>query len=195
MRVLDACAAPGGKACHVAELEPGLAELVALDVDPARAARIESNVARLRLAARIVVGDCAQPAGWWDGRPFERILLDVPCSGTGVIRRHPDIKLLRRADDIGRFAAQQAMLLRACWGLLAPGGRLVYASCSVLSAENAGVVGAFLAGEPGAVAVTESARLLLPGTLPWRLAGPGCALASGAADADGFYYACLEKKY
>lgn len=194
MRVLDACAAPGGKACHVAELEPGLAELVALDVDAARAARIRSNLARLGLDARVVVGDAARPDAWWDGRPFDRVLLDVPCSGTGVIRRHPDIKLLRRAGDIGRFAAQQAALLRACWGLLAPGGRLVYASCSVLSAENAGVVAAFLAGEPAAVEATESARLSLPGALPWRLAGPGCALPSGAADADGFYYACLEKK-
>lgn len=194
MRVLDACAAPGGKACHVAELEPGLAELVALDVDPVRAARIESNLARLGLEARVVVGDAAEPGAWWDGRPFDRVLLDVPCSGTGVIRRHPDIKLLRREDDIARFAARQAALLSACWGLLAPGGRLVYASCSVLSAENAGVVGAFMAGQPAAVDVTESARLSLPGALPWRSAGPGSALPSGAADADGFYYACLEKK-
>jgi 16S rRNA (cytosine967-C5)-methyltransferase len=194
MRVLDACAAPGGKACHVAELEPGLAALVALEIDAARATRIDSNLARLRLAAQVIVGDCTRPAAWWDGRPFDRILLDVPCSGTGVIRRHPDIKLLRRADDIARFAAQQAALLRACWGMLAPGGRLVYASCSVLSAENAGVVGTFLAGEPAAVETTESARLLLPEAQPWRPAGPGCALPSGAADADGFYYACLEKK-
>ncbi|MBM4218992.1 MAG: 16S rRNA (cytosine(967)-C(5))-methyltransferase RsmB [Gammaproteobacteria bacterium] len=194
MRVLDACAAPGGKACHVAELEPDLAELVAVDIDAARATRIESNLARLRLSAHVVVGDAGQPATWWDGRPFERILLDVPCSGTGVIRRHPDIKLLRRADDVARFAVQQAALLRTCWGLLAPGGRLVYASCSVLAAENAGVVGGFMAEEPAAVEVTESARLLLPGALPWRPAGPGCALRSGAADADGFYYACLEKK-
>jgi 16S rRNA (cytosine967-C5)-methyltransferase len=194
MRVLDAGAAPGGKACHVAELEPDIAELVAVDIDAARATRIEANLARLRLSARVVVGDAGRPAAWWDGRPFDRILLDVPCSGTGVIRRHPDIKLLRRADDIARFAAQQAALLRACWGLLAPGGRLVYASCSVLAAENAGVVGGFMAGEPAAVDVTESARLLLPGVLPLRPAGPGCALPSGAADADGFYYACLEKK-
>jgi 16S rRNA (cytosine967-C5)-methyltransferase len=193
-RVLDACAAPGGKTCHVAELVPGLAELVALDVDAARSARIASNLARLGLAARVVVGDAAEPAGWWDGVPYDRILLDVPCSGTGVIRRHPDIKLLRRAADVPRFAARQAALLRSCWRLLAPGGRLVYASCSVLAAENAGVVGGFLASEPSAVEVTESARLLLPGAPPWRLAGPGCALASGAADADGFYYACLEKK-
>jgi len=194
MRVLDACAAPGGKACHVAELEPGLAELVALDVDAARAARIGSNLARLGLSARVLVGDATQPDAWWDRRPFDRILLDVPCSGTGVIRRHPDIKLLRRPDDVERFAVRQAELLAACWGMLAAGGRLVYASCSVLAAENAGVVGAFLAGEPAAVDATESARLSLPGALPWRSAGPGCALPSGAADADGFYYACLEKK-
>src|SRR5690606_31867062 len=121
------------------------------DVDAARAARIESNLARLGLAAQVMVGDAAEPGAWWDGRPFDRILLDVPCSGTGVIRRHPDIKLLRREDDIARFAARQAALLSACWRLLAPGGRLVYASCSVLSAENAGVVGAFLAGGPAAV--------------------------------------------
>jgi 16S rRNA (cytosine967-C5)-methyltransferase len=194
MRVLDACAAPGGKACHLLELEPGIAELVALDVDATRAARIESNLARLRLPARVVVGNAANPAEWWDGRPFERILVDVPCSGTGVIRRHPDIKLLRRAADIPRFAAQQSALLRAAWGLLAPGGRLAYASCSVFAAENGGVIGAFLEEAPGAVDVTESARLLLPGALPWQVAGPGCALASGAVDADGFYYACLEKR-
>ncbi len=194
MRVLDACAAPGGKACHLLERVPAVAELVALDMDAARAARIESNLARLRLEARIVVGDAGSPAKWWDGRPFERILLDVPCSGTGVIRRHPDIKLLRRPDDIPRFAARQAALLQSCFGLLAPGGRLVYASCSVLRAENAEVVGRFLAGEPSAADVTESARLLLPGALPWQLAEPGCALASAAADADGFYYACLEKR-
>ena len=194
MRVLDACAAPGGKACHALELEPGIAELVALDIDAGRAGRIEANLARLGLDARVVVGDAANPAAWWDGRPFERILLDVPCSGTGVIRRHPDIKLLRRADDIRRFAAQQASLLSSCYGLLATGGRLVYASCSILQAENAAVVRAFLAEEPMAVDVTESARLLLPGALPWQVAGPGCALASGAADADGFYYACLEKR-
>ena len=194
MRVLDACAAPGGKACHLLEIGPGIAELVALDVDANRAGRIEENLARLRLAARVVVGNAANPAEWWDGRPFERILLDVPCSGTGVIRRHPDIKLLRRAADIPRFAAQQSALLRAAWGLLAPGGRLAYASCSILAAENAGVVGDFLEETPAAVDVTESARLLLPGALPWQVAGPGCALASGAADADGFYYACLEKR-
>jgi 16S rRNA (cytosine967-C5)-methyltransferase len=194
MRVLDACAAPGGKTCHVLEREPRLAELVALDIDADRAARITSNLSRLGLEATVCVGDAAAPASWWDGRPFERILLDVPCSGTGVIRRHPDIKLLRRATDIPRFAAQQAALLGACFALLAPAGRLVYASCSILRDENAAVVGDFLDAEPAAVDVTESARLLLPGTPPWRQERPGFALPSGAAGADGFYYACLEKR-
>ncbi len=194
MRVLDACAAPGGKTCHLLELTPGLAELVALDIDAARARRIAQNLDRLGLAASVVTGDAADPAAWWDGRPFDRILLDVPCSGTGVIRRHPDIKILRRAADIARFAAQQSTLLEACFSLLAPGGRLVYASCSVLRAENAAVIGAFLEAGRQAADVTESARLLLPGAPPVQDAGPGCALPSGAADADGFYYACLEKR-
>ena len=193
MRVLDACAAPGGKACHILELEPGLAELVALDVDARRSERIAGNLSRLGLAATLVVGDALE-AGWWDGRPFDRILLDVPCSGTGVIRRHPDIKLLRRAADIARFAATQLALLRSVYALLAKGGRLVYASCSVLRAENTAVVGEFLTGEPTALDVTESARLLLPGVAPVQGPGPGCALPCGAADADGFYYACLEKR-
>ena len=193
MRVLDACAAPGGKACHILELEPGIAELVAIDVDPVRSARITDNLSRLRLDAKVVVGDAAS-TDWWDGTPFDRILLDVPCSGTGVIRRHPDIKLLRRPDDIPRFAAAQLALLRSVYALLAPGGRLLYASCSVLRPENAAVVGAFLEGEPSASDVTESARLLLPGVTPVQGPGPGCGLPSGAGDADGFYYACLEKR-
>ncbi|MBX3704442.1 MAG: 16S rRNA (cytosine(967)-C(5))-methyltransferase RsmB [Steroidobacteraceae bacterium] len=194
MRVLDACAAPGGKACHLLEAFPGISELVALDADPSRVERISSNLSRLGLPARVLTGDAARPAGWWDGRAFERILLDVPCSGTGVIRRHPDIKLLRRPDDIPRFATSQAGLLASAFGLLAPGGRLVYASCSVLAAENGAVVRAFLAANPQAVDATESARLLLPGAAPLVDTGTGCALPSGAADADGFYYACLEKR-
>jgi 16S rRNA (cytosine967-C5)-methyltransferase len=194
MRVLDACAAPGGKACHLLELTPGLGSLVALDIDAARAERIRSNLARQGLSAQVVVGDAQHPAPWWDRQPFDRVLLDVPCSGTGVIRRHPDIKILRRPDDIGRFAAKQGALLAANFALLAPAGRLVYSSCSVLAAENARVVAAFLDREPKAADVTESARLLLPGVLPGRHAGPGWALPSGSADADGFYYACLEKR-
>lgn len=194
MRVLDACAAPGGKACHVLELQPGLAELVAVDIDPGRATRIRDNLARLGLAASVKVGDATEPAGWWDGKPFDRILLDVPCSGTGVIRRHPDIKLLRRPADIPAFAARQQALLEAAWPMLVPGGRLLYASCSVLRAENAAVVEAFLAARPEAVEMTESARLFLPAPLPECGRGPGLALPTGAADTDGFYYACLDKR-
>lgn len=194
MRVLDACAAPGGKTCHLLELKPALAGLVALDVDETRAARIQENLARLGLEAQVAVGDAGEPAGWWDGGAFERILLDVPCSGTGVIRRHPDIKLLRRPEDIPAFANRQRRLLDAVWTLLAPGGRLVYASCSVLRAENAEVIGGFLADRPEAVEMTESARLFLPAPPPEPGRGPGLALPTGAADTDGFYYACLDKR-
>jgi 16S rRNA (cytosine967-C5)-methyltransferase len=192
-RVLDACAAPGGKTGHVLELQPELAELVAVDVSSERLARIADNLQRLRLSATIVAGDAAEPEAWWDGRPFERILLDVPCSATGVIRRHPDIKLLRRAEDIAALAAKQSQMLRALWPLLAPGGRLVYASCSALQAETAAVIEAFMAaGGPmrdvtaeafaasGAVGLTASARA-------------GQRIAAGTAGMDGFYYACLEK--
>jgi 16S rRNA (cytosine967-C5)-methyltransferase len=194
MRVLDACAAPGGKACHLLELEPGLGELVALDVDPARVGRIGENLARLGLAATVLVGDACAPAAWWDGRPFDRILLDVPCTGTGVIRRHPDIKLLRQPGDVAQFADRQQRLLAAAWPLLAPGGWLVYATCSVLQAENASQVARFLAANPAAVDVTESARLFWPAQPPATGPGPGVALLTGAADTDGFYYACIEKR-
>jgi 16S rRNA (cytosine967-C5)-methyltransferase len=193
-RVLDACAAPGGKTCHLLETVPGLGEVVALDVDGARTRRIEENLSRLGLAARVVVGDAADPAAWWDGRPFDRILLDVPCSGTGVIRRHPDIKVLRRPADIPALAAMQLRLLEAAWPLLAAGGRLVYASCSVLRAENASVIAAFIAADRGAVDVTESASLFEHGALQAPGPGPGHAILPGAAGTDGFYYACLRKQ-
>jgi 16S rRNA (cytosine967-C5)-methyltransferase len=184
MRVLDACAAPGGKACHLLERFPGI-ELTALDAAPERLARVRENLERLGLAAAVVAGDAADPAGWWDGRLFDRILLDAPCSGSGVIRRHPDIKLLRRPADIGALAARQAALLDALWPLLAPGGRLLYATCSVLKAENADQAKAFLARHPEARAVD----LGEPG---WgRRSGPGRQLLTGEAGVDGFYYACL----
>ena len=192
MRVLDACAAPGGKACHLAEEVADLAELVALDLDPARAARIQENLDRLGLKATVRVGDALDPT-LFAGQTFDRILLDAPCSGTGVIRRHPDIKWLRRATDIAPLVERQVRLLEALWPLLAPGGRFVYASCSVLRAENAAVIARFLAAHPGAVDVTESASLKLPG---WpaspAMHGPGVALVPGITGTDGFYYACLE---
>lgn len=194
MRVLDACAAPGGKTCHLLELVPGLAEVVALDVDPQRVARIRQNLERLGLEARVLTGDACEPLAWWDGRPFQRILVDAPCSGSGVIRRHPDIKLLRQPGDIPAFAGRQRRLLESAWTLLAPGGRLVYATCSVLKAENSGVISAFLDDFREAAEVTESVRLFLPAQPPATGPGPGLALLTGAADTDGFYYACIEKR-
>ncbi|MFM1885618.1 MAG: hypothetical protein RL026_775 [Pseudomonadota bacterium] len=195
--VLDACAAPGGKTGHLLEHTPGI-ELVALDSAAERMARVESNLQRLRRTARCVVADLLEPPDWWDGRPFDRILLDVPCSGTGVIRRHPDIKLLRRPADIAGFAAVQARLLAAATRLLRPGGRLVYVTCSTLPAENAALVAQVLA-EPGAALRRTAARLPVapPGQAAWNGEGGELQLlaqpASGDLRAahDGFYYACL----
>jgi len=179
-RVLDACAAPGGKTGHILERMPGLKELVALDVSTERLQRVARNLTRLDLRARLLDADLLSP-GWWDGRPFDRILLDAPCSATGVIRRHPDIKLLRRETDTAGFAANQLAMLNRCAGMLAPGGRLVYATCSLLAAENRGVVEAFLATQPGFRRCREDLQLL---PAP-RRAGP-------RALTDGFYYACLQ---
>jgi 16S rRNA (cytosine967-C5)-methyltransferase len=196
LRILDACAAPGGKTGHLLETFP-TATVVALDDDATRAARIDENLARLGLASRatVLVADATAPATWWDGRLFDRILLDVPCSGTGVIRRHPDIRLLRRATDIAGFVATQERLLSALWPLLAPGGLLLYASCSVLKAENGLLVRRFLRETPEAVDVTESARLTLE-ALPAVVSPglPGLVLLPGAADQDGFGYAVLRRQ-
>ena len=191
-RVLDACAAPGGKTCHLLEHVGGAAEVTALDASEPRLERVRENLERLGLSARVLAGDVLRPADWWDGTPFDRILLDVPCSATGVIRRHPDIKVLRRARDIPTLAPRQAAMLEAAWGLLRPGGTLLYTSCSVLRAEDEGVVEGFLAR-------TETAADLTPDrTRGWppRPAGqgPGYLVQSGEADMDGFYYACLGKR-
>lgn len=191
MRVLDACAAPGGKTCHVLERTPDLAELVAVDRSAARLKQLEQNLVRLKLQARIVVGNAARPDDWWDGKSFQRILLDVPCSATGVIRRHPDIKVLRRPTDAASLAAEQLRLLRSLWPLLEAGGCLLYASCSVLRAENEKVIAAFLDGEPAA-----AERKPLEGAFPGKHpAGPGVQILPGQAAMDGFYYACLEKRF
>ena len=191
MRVLDACAAPGGKTGHLLEHTEGLADVIAVDIDAQRVARVEENLRRLnRAAAKLVVADVRQPASFWDGRPFDRILLDAPCSSTGVIRRHPDIKLLRRSGDIAALAAVQLEILRATFGLLSLGGRLLYCTCSVLPEENQGVLESFLATESTARPVPLKIELA-PGALP---AGPGLQLLPGAeAGTDGFYYACVEK--
>ena len=192
MRVLDACAAPGGKTGHLLERTPQLEELVALDVDEERLSRVRENLSRLGRSATVQKGDVREPGTFWDGRSFERVLVDAPCSSTGVIRRHPDIKLLRRSSDVGGFAASQLAILRGAWRVLAPGGRLVYATCSVLPAENEEVLSRFLAEEPTCcVAATPPLHALPPGALPCRI---GIQLLPGArAGTDGFYYACLEK--
>jgi 16S rRNA (cytosine967-C5)-methyltransferase len=190
MRVLDACAAPGGKTGHLLEHTEGLSEVVAVDIDAQRLARVEENLSRLNRAARLVVADLRHPASFCEERSFERILLDAPCSSTGVIRRHPDIKLLRRADDIPSLAAVQLEILRATFSLLSEGGRLLYCTCSVLPDENQGVLESFLATESTARPVPLKTELV-PGALA---GGPGLQLLPGAeAGTDGFYYACVEK--
>jgi len=198
-RVLDACAAPGGKTGHLLELAPELAELTAVDVSSERLLRVTQNLQRLGLSARVIAGDAAEPASWWDGRGYDRILLDVPCSATGVIRRHPDIKLLRRAEDIPALAARQSQLLSSLWPLLLPGGRLLYASCSALQAETTAVIADFLANQPGARDVTAAGIQAL-GLSPLAAIVPAAAggahgyrIAAGSAGMDGFYYALLEK--
>jgi 16S rRNA (cytosine967-C5)-methyltransferase len=190
-RVLDACAAPGGKTCHIAERTADLATLLAIDRDAERVELIRGNLDRLGLSAALAVGDATKPAQWWDGRPFDRILLDVPCSATGVVRRHPDIKILRRPEDIPAFARLQTQLLSALWPLLVPGGRFVYASCSILSAENSRVIADFLAAQPQARVVLPDPALAGIGRA--RAGEPGLYLLVGEAGTDGFYYACLEK--
>jgi 16S rRNA (cytosine967-C5)-methyltransferase len=192
MRVLDACAAPGSKTSHLLEAAMGGLELTAVDIDAGRLGRVAENLQRLGLEARLVAADVRDPPAFWDGRPYDRILVDAPCSGTGVIRRHPDIKLLRRADDAAAFARTQLEILRAAFGMLAPGGRLVYATCSVLPPENEALVMRFLAEEPlASPAVMPRGEALAPGGIA---TGAGTQLlCGGAAGSDGFYYACLEK--
>ncbi|HEU4618100.1 MAG TPA: 16S rRNA (cytosine(967)-C(5))-methyltransferase RsmB [Gammaproteobacteria bacterium] len=177
-RVLDACAAPGGKTAHMLELCRDVDELWALDRDPARLDTVRANLDRLGLDARLLAVDAAATAEWWDGRPFDRILLDAPCSGLGVIRRHPDIKVRRTPADIARAAERQGALLDALWPLLAPGGRLVYATCTITRVENAGGIRRFLAAH-------TDARIEAGGELSIR---------TGEANMDGFYYACIDKK-
>ncbi len=184
-RVLDACAAPGGKTGHLLEIAPD-AEVVALDRDPERLERVRENLDRLGVRATVLAGDAAEPAGWWDGRPFDRILLDAPCSATGVIRRHPDIKLLRRREDIDVLAAEQARLLRALWPLLRAGGLLVYATCSILPQENARQITTFLSER-------DDARVVGPNTEWGRAAETGRQILPGEDAMDGFYFAALIK--
>ena len=185
MRILDACAAPGGKTGHLLECCPDC-ELLALDADASRLERVQQNLARLGLSAELLAADASQPTTWWDGRPFDRILLDAPCSASGVIRRHPDSKWLRCEEDIAKLASLQAAILTALWPLLAPGGMLVYATCSVLPEENAHQLTAFLARQADARERKIQAS--------WgRAVSVGRQILPNQDGMDGFYYACLVK--
>jgi len=187
-RVLDACAAPGGKTTHLLELAD--CRLTALDVGEPRLAPIRENLERLGLRARVVAGDARRPEGWWDGEPYDRILVDAPCTASGIVRRHPDIRWLRRRSDIATLSARQSEILAALWPLLGAGGKLLYATCSVFGGENEAVVSRFIASHPDAVRCHLSARVgdadepiaqLLPCATPLR-------------EHDGFFYALLEKR-
>jgi 16S rRNA (cytosine967-C5)-methyltransferase len=190
-RVLDACAAPGGKTALIAEREPALQRLVAVDIDPHRLARVRENLSRGTLSAQVVAGDSVRPGEWWDGEAFDRILLDAPCSGLGVIRRHPDIRLRKSPSDIDKLPALQLKLLSASWNLLARGGRLVYVTCTVTRSENHDVIAAFLAATADAAVVPVEAWQGWPGL--GEADEFGRQILPGEAGADGFYYAALTK--
>lgn len=177
--ILDCCAAPGGKTAHI--LEHSQAQVVAIDCDDTRLKRVHENLKRLKLEAQVICGDARNPQQWWQGEQFDRILLDAPCSATGVIRRHPDIKWLRRADDIEALAALQSEILDAMWQQLKPGGTLVYATCSITPQENSQQVKAFLARTADATLLGSDPEL------------PGRQILPGEEDMDGFYYAVLTK--
>lgn len=190
-RVLDACAAPGGKTGHLLELLGDGADVTAIDADPVRLERVRANLQRLRLDAGLLEADASHPATWWDGRPFDRILLDAPCSASGVIRRHPDIKVLRRDKDIAAFAKLQRSMLDALWEVLKPSGSLLYVTCSVLAQENEAVAGAFIeahadASENPVLHDYNVRDLMCRRSTGWQV-------LPGRSGLDGFYYACLKK--
>jgi len=185
-RVLDACAAPGGKLAHLQESEPGLAELVAIESEPHRFERLQETVDRLGLKVILKLADARDVGAWWDSIPFDRILLDAPCSATGVVRRHPDIKYLRQPDDIVAICRLQRELLAALWPLLRSGGKLLYVTCSILSRENDQQIAGFLENHGNASVIDIKAN--------WgHNTGYGRQILPGESDMDGFYYACLQK--
>jgi 16S rRNA (cytosine967-C5)-methyltransferase len=187
LNILDACAAPGGKTAHLLELADG--DVTALDIDAKRCERIAQNLQRLGLQAHIVVGDASRPGDWWDGRAYDGILLDAPCTASGIVRRHPDVRWLRRPTDIAQLATIQARLLATLWPLLKPGGRLVYCTCSVFRAEGEQQAQAFVANHPDAVLLPSRGHLLPQGSVK------GAAFPDNLMrEHDGFYYALLEKR-
>lgn len=186
LRVLDACCAPGGKTCHILEKEPHLAECVAVDIDSKRLGRVRENLNRLNLHATLLQGDALAPSQWWDGRFFDRILLDAPCSATGVIRRHSDIKLLRNDEEITAITKIQHTMLHALWPLLAKGGVLVYATCSIMIAENEQQIANFIKNNPDCNLIKKS--------WPWgHTTEYGQQILPGEQGMDGFFYAVLLK--
>jgi 16S rRNA (cytosine967-C5)-methyltransferase len=186
-RVLDVCAAPGGKTAHILESQADLQELVAVDIDAERLQKVSDNLQRLGLTANVIAGDAQQPQSWWDGEAFDRILLDAPCSASGVIRRHPDIKQLRKPDDMQRLVENQQHILSAVWPLLKSGGMILYATCSIVPQENEWQIRDFLQSH------TDASTVQVPGT--WGMALEyGRQILPGQDDMDGFYYACLIKQ-
>jgi 16S rRNA (cytosine967-C5)-methyltransferase len=186
-RVLDLCAAPGGKTCHLLELQPALTEMVAVELEAQRMQRVEENLQRLGMQASLLVADAGDADAWWDGRGFDRILVDAPCSASGVIRRHPDIKSLRHADDLAQLLEVQRRILRQAWRLLQPGGVLLYVTCSVFRQENEQQIEALLSDCADAEELSIDAD--------WGHACRyGRQLLPGETGADGFYFACLQKR-
>lgn len=187
LRVLDACCAPGGKTCHILESEPALAECVALDVDERRLLRVKDNLDRLQLQAHLLQADALYPERWWNRKLFDRILLDAPCSATGVIRRHSDIKLLRTEEEIQAAASIQRDMLHALWPLLVPGGRMVYATCSIIAEENEQQIAAFVQSHADCIVVKPDCN--------WgRFTGHGQQILPGEQGMDGFFYSVLHKE-
>ena len=187
LRVLDACCAPGGKTGHILETEPHLSACVALDIERTRLVRVQDNLNRLKANATLVQGDALHPESWWDGKCFDRILLDAPCSATGVIRRHPDIKLLRTEAEIAAIVEVQHDILRALWALLAPGGIMVYATCSIMPEENEQQMARFIA--------EHSDCLWRKSEQPWgRATGHGWQILPGEHQMDGFFYSVIQKR-
>lgn len=182
-RVLDACAAPGGKTTHL--LERARCEVIALDTSEARLAKVAENLSRCGLRATLKQGDAREPSSWWDGRPFDRILVDAPCSASGIVRRHPDVRWLRRRSDLATLARQQGQILAALWPVLRPGGTLLYATCSVFRAEGDGVVSRFVSQHADARLLSPPAGLVSGYLLPG---------AGSGFDQDGFYYGLIEKR-
>lgn len=184
--VLDLCAAPGGKTCHLLEIEPELKKLVAVELEQQRMQKVKQNLERLKLDAELIVADASECSTWWDGELFDRILVDVPCSASGVIRRHPDIKSLRREDDLVSLVQTQQKILQQAWSMLSPDGLLLYVTCSVFRQENEVQIRMLLSEQDDAEEVTIDAT--------WGITcEPGRQILPGEGDSDGFYFACVRK--